>query len=301
MKRIGLLISFFLVSLQINAQELWGAANSNYAGAMGNELNPAAVVGTPFKWELNFLSIEGSMMNNYLYLQRHSQAFKNGMKGEGIGEDRIKDRFTTSDKAAFQKVNVMLPSFMVSNSKWGFGFHVSTKQALSVTNVPYTLAKFLKEGFYYTPLQKLEFSGENMSIAGMNWNEAGITAGLSLVNRPEAFLTAGMTMNYLYGMNAFYMDVDKMDYNVQSDTMWHVAISDLQYGYAVPVGGASPLQKKGSGFSTSVGVQYYRNRNEVAYDPCQKESGTKKYDYKIGFSIVDIGKVKFNRMAIPIS
>ena len=295
MKRIYFFISCLLFTLQINAQEHWGAANSNYAGVMGHDLNPASIVGTPFKWELNFLAADVSLMNNYVYLQRNSGAVRAGMKGEGVSADRIQVNNSKRDKSAFASVNLKLPSFMISRAKYGLGFHVATRMALSVNGVPGPFATFMKEGFTYTPLQKMDLSIDNMKLAAMNWNEAGITAGVRLFDITTATMTAGITANYLYGMNSFYLDVNKLDYNVQSDSLWHIGLANAEYGHSLSADPNDLTKQKGSGFSTSLGVQYYRGRNETAYDNCAKDKSMKKYDYKIGISLIDIGFINYNK------
>lgn len=296
MVRIGLFITFLLCTLQINAQEMWGVANSNYSGVLGHGLNPASIVGNPFKWELNMISLDASAMNNYVYLQKHSQAFRN-MKGEGIGADRIKTNTSKSDKNANLNLNVMAPSFMSSHQMWGLGFHAATRMALSVHGIPYHIANFMKEGFDYTQQQNTDFTIDNMSMAAMNWNEAGLTGGLALIVRPESFLTAGVTLNYLYGMNAAYLNLDNFKYNVPSDTLWKIDLADINYGYAFSEKSGDLFQKKGSGYSTSLGLQYYRNRDPEAYNNCAKDNNVKKYDFKIGISIIDIGKINYNTNA----
>ncbi|MEP7264003.1 MAG: DUF5723 family protein [Bacteroidota bacterium] len=303
MKIWKFLITGILVFSGLNSfsQEMWGIANSNYAGTMGHELNPASIVANPFKWEIHFLSADVSVMNNYMFLKRNSRAIRLGVRGESVNEERFTDNYTKNDKKAFGSAYIKLPSLMYSGKKWGLGFHVSTKVGLSATGIPYHLAKFMKEGFDYTPQQQINYSGGNAAIAAMNYNEAGITGGLLLMDDKTSFLTGGITLNYLYGMNSVYLLINDINYNVQADTLWQIYVANAEYGHASVDGGnngaSDALSKKGGGFSTSVGVQYYRNRNDAAYNPCFNGKAQKKYDYKIGFSLIDIGRIKWNTNA----
>ncbi len=286
---------------RIYGQEMWGISNSNYAGTMGHELNPASIVAAPFKWEILFLSADVSLMNNYMYLKRNSRAIRMGVRGESVNDERISDRYTSSDKKAFGYGYLKLPSVMYSSKNWGVGFHISTKVGLSATGVPYHLAKFMKEGFDYTPQHKINYSGGNSDLAAMNWHEAGITGGMLIRDDKTNFITAGITVNYLYGLNSVYMLIDDINYTVQSDSLWQIYVANMEYGHASADAGdnaaSDALSKKGAGFSTSVGVQFYRNRNDAAYNPCFHGKATKKYDYKIGVSLIDIGKINWNRNA----
>lgn len=298
-----ILVAGILVSSGVNSysQEMWGISNSNYAGTMGHELNPASIVANPFKWEIHFLSADVSVMNNYMYLQKNSRAIRLGVKGESVNEERFKDKYTTNDKKAFGSAYIKLPALMYSSRKWGLGFHVSTKVGLSATGIPYHLAKFMKEGFDYSPQHQINYSGGNTSLAAMNYHEAGITGGMLLMDDKTSFLTGGVTLNYLYGMNSVYLLINDINYNVQADSLWQIYVANIEYGHSSVDGGDNAadnaLSKKGSGFSTSLGVQYYRNRNDAAYNPCFNGKGQKKYDYKIGFSLIDIGKINWKTNA----
>src|SRR4051812_19109176 len=62
----ALCIIFFTFSIGVYGQEMWGIANSNYAGNMGMHLNPASMVGAPYKYEINLVAGDFFFDNNYL-------------------------------------------------------------------------------------------------------------------------------------------------------------------------------------------------------------------------------------------
>jgi hypothetical protein len=292
-----LLLAFTLTTL-VTAQELWGIANSNYAGTMGLDLNPASLVAAPYKWEIHLLSTDISAMNNYLYLQKNSRAIRTFASGGTLSEDRLTYKNITVDKFANVQAFAKLPAFLYSRPKWGIAFHVSSRVALGARGVPYHLANFMKEGFDFKAQQKIDYRGGNSKVAGMNWHEAGICVGAALIRNESNFLAAGLTLNYLYGLNSFYLLLDDINYNVQADTLWQIYLAKLEYGHAIldpnNPSSAGAFAKKGSGIGGSIGFQYYRNKKEV--NPCDKGK-FKKYDFKIGFSLIDIGRIKYNTAA----
>ena len=99
-----------LLTLDAKAQELWGAANSNYAGNMGLELNPASLVGAPYRWEIHLLSADISAMNNYLYLKKNSRALRAFAAGNSVAADRVTYDNITSDKFAKDRKSTRLNS-----------------------------------------------------------------------------------------------------------------------------------------------------------------------------------------------
>jgi hypothetical protein len=282
------------------AQEMWGASNSNYAGQMGLELNPASIVGAPYKWEIHVLSMDAALINNYMYLAKRSRLIRKSFAGESLEQDRITDRFTKTDKWAYSSAFLKYPGFIWVGKKYSFAFHASTRFELSAQKVPYHFAKFMKEGFDYDPLQQQNFEGGNTSMAILNWHEIGVTAGMVLTDDKTNYLTGAVTLNYNYGLNAYFVNLNDFKYNSQYDSLLIVNNINMQYGHSWPDGAedgaAQALQRKGKGYSTTVGFQYYKNRNESFYNPCSRQKGI-PYDYKIGFSIMDIGYIKYNKNA----
>ena len=275
------LILVFLISFCAKSQELWGAANSNYAGQMGIELNPASLVGAPYSWELHILSADIAAMNNYLFLKKHSKVLASIRSGNSVSPDRVTYENTTSDKFANVQAFIKLPAFIISKEKWGLGFHVSSRLAVSARGIPYHLANFMKEGFDFKPQQKKDYEGGNAKVTAMNWHEAGITGGLALVNDGTNYITGGLTLNYLYGLNSFYLLVNNINYDVQADTLWQIYLAKVEYGHASidlnNANSAGAFSKKGTGLGGNLGFQYYRNRSKTAYEPCSlfaESSGT---------------------------
>ena len=116
-KRILLLLLIFLISKHSNAQEMWGAANSNYAGNMGLELNPASIVAAPYKYEIHILSADVSAMNNYLFLMKHSKAIRSAISGTAIPPERLTYENTERDKFGNVQAFVKAPGFIFSKEK----------------------------------------------------------------------------------------------------------------------------------------------------------------------------------------
>lgn len=284
------------------AQEMFGAASSNYAGQMGMDLNPASIVNAPYRWELHLVSMDVSVLNNYMYLAKNSRLIRKSFKGESVAQERFTDKYTTKpNKWAYNSAFLKYPAFIYSGKKFALGFHISTREELSARNVPFHLAKFLKEGFDYDQQQGINYTMNKPSNTVLiNWHELSFTGGAKLYDTPEAFITGALTVNYNYGLNAVYVQIKDLQYNSVADTLLVIDNIDLEYSHAVPDNGNNgvqkTLQKKGGGWSTSFGMEYYRNRNEAFYNPCRKKEG-KPYDYKIGASIIDLGYMKFNKNA----
>ena len=294
-----LLLILSAVFMPAHAQEMSGASASNYAGQNGLDINPASIVSAPYKWEIHILSTDVALVNNYMFLKAQSGLIHKSFTGETVSKDQWPDRYTKSpNKFAYASAFVKYPAFIWVDKNYAIAFHVSTRLELSANNVPYHLAKFLKEGFNYTPQQKNDYTANNASVDLLNWHEFGLTFGKPLIDQAGTYLTAAITVNYNYGLNAYYADIKNLHYDSQADTLLQIYNADVNYGHALSesnsVGGA--LQHKGNGWSANGGVEYYRNRNDNFYNPCSKQQG-KPYDYKIGISFMDFGYIKFSKDA----
>lgn len=295
---IFLLVYSCVSIFKVEAQEMWGPSHSNYAGQYGLDLNPASIAGVPYRWEIHFLSMDASILNNYMYLKSQSKLITKGFKGETIDDGKLTDRYTKKpEKFGYGSLFLKYPAFIYSAKKWSAGFHVSTRAEISAVNVPYHLAKYLKEGFDYDPQQNINFKAKNTKAAVLNWHELGLSFAGVLYDDQEYFVTGGLTGNYLYGLNALYLNLDYADYIVPSDTLLVVHDIVAEYGHALPDNGTrgsdSPLAKRGYGYSFTTGFQLYKNRNESFYDPCKRSNGEKPYDFRLGVSMIDVGYLKY--------
>jgi hypothetical protein len=297
-----LFVVFF--SSNASAQEMWGVANSNYAGQMGIGLNPASIVGAPYKWELHILSFDASVMNNYMYLKRNSRLIRNSFTGETVSEDKTPDRYTKTDKWAYSSMFLKYPAFIWNSKKFSLAFNTSTRLGLSANKVPYHLAKFIKEGFEYDPQQQLFYSGGGTSLVLINWQEFAFTGGMVLRNESDWYVSAAATLKYNYGFNSFFVNINDMVYNSAADSLLIVQNLDMEYGHASANDGetspGSILKKRGKGWGLNYGMEFVRNRNDNFYNPCSKTTD-KPYDYKIGVSIIDLGYIDFNTEARTFS
>ena len=64
--RTTLLFLALLVSKVSFSQDMLGVSNGNYAGNSGMAMNPTAMLLMPYKWELQILSFNLSVDNNFV-------------------------------------------------------------------------------------------------------------------------------------------------------------------------------------------------------------------------------------------
>lgn len=277
---------------------MWGISNSNFAGQMGLYLNPSSIAHVPYKREFHLVSADVFADNNYVYLRPFSGVFRKTITGENIPDNRILDYYNPKYKRAYIGGHLSGPAVIFARNRYSWGAHLSWRSANSAANVPYHLAKFLYEGFSYSPQHNINYTAGPWRAAASGWFEVGGTYArvLSAVNEsPENknLWKAGVTATAAFGSYAIFADSKSLDYEVVSSNLLTVNNWDIEYGHTVPNDREEIFSEmfkiKGLGFRTSFGLTYTNNYNRAAYDCYLSADNFEKYKYKIGFSLLDFG------------
>ena len=77
MKKLGLILLVVTGFISANAQSYLGYYQDNYAGVQGVLFNPASIVDSRFKTDINLFSF-GTAIGNDMYAVSFSDAFKSG-------------------------------------------------------------------------------------------------------------------------------------------------------------------------------------------------------------------------------
>jgi hypothetical protein len=295
--KFAVILMALLLSVGAYAQEMLGIAGSNYAGNFGIDMNPASMAFSPIKYELNVLSGNLMFQNNYIYFPKGTMSAGKFFKGNFFDYD-WQDNYTSKDKTAFMQGTIKGPSFFTRIGKTAFGLHTGLKSYGSVRNLDYELAKFFYENTTYVPLHHLNLEASNNKVAAIIYGEVGASVAHQMDVGAGNKVALGFTGNYLLGLDAFYIKNDYMGFKFDNEAMLHVADLQAEYGYAVPQQGErNYFNIRGTGFSTTWGLQYMHGLNPEAYNVYASRLHFKKYQYKAGISLVDAGSILFAKDA----
>jgi len=99
------------------------------------------------------------------------------------------------------------------------------------------------------------------------------------------------------GFDGIYLDVKKLDYAFHDSTTAIIHSIDATLDHAVDASGnfsgGSLFAIRGLGASTTLGVTYIRHHNRAAYDCNNFSDRNKKYQYRLGASLIDLGYIRF--------
>ena len=324
MKKLFLLI---LVSFTYFAQsqDFTGFNQSNYAGVTGVYLQPASIVDSRMKFDMNLIGLNIGAYNNYIGIDR--SAFKR-VKVDGkttlpafddtlFAEKYLNEKVNGRNKSFFVSNRIAGPSFMVPiNRKNAIAFTSNVRTYVNIDGVSPDLAKLAYEEFKYPSLWVTNLNNKNLSIQEMTWTEYGLTYAHVFKDDNEHYFKGGATVKLLQGVQSAYMFVKDLEYNFQTDTTLSLIESDVKYGHSdnfnfenQELGGSNSganvfdfsQSYPGLGFDFGAVYEWRPSYLKYKYDMDGKKdlwrNDKNKYKLKVGISITDIGSIKFKKGA----
>jgi outer membrane protein OmpA-like peptidoglycan-associated protein len=333
MKKRLLSLIFFALSFNFFSQNYLGVMSSNYAGAMGNDVNPANFVDGRFKFDLNLFSTNLNIYQNFGYFDAGAMrtAQQNALgdtywwKGS-FSKDILSawsqpdstfiDRFivhkydqnTKTTLGMNMNLQVDLFNFMFHISpKIAVGFGVKARSILNIDNMDPKLAVLAEEGLEYPDLWNLKLNEELLNINHLSWTEYGLNYSQVVLDQKEHFFKAGGKVKYLQGYSAAYMYTNNFSYNlVNEDTSQYLA-GDFAYGYSknidqlVANGGGIPKASAKFGLGLDLGFVYEwrpdweKHKYDMDNETNLWKRNMNKYKARVGFSVLDLGGIRFEK------
>jgi len=310
------LIIILLSFKPLVAQEMLGIVNSSYAGITGSVINPAVTVTSPFYLDINLLSGDIFAENNYIYLAkeeyRFSRFFSKNPDYPTHGADNSMiayDYYNTKDKKAFANERFIGPSFAITVGRHSFGIVTGARAFMSTKHVPYDVAKFAFERFKLPPeatdLYNTPFTHDkDIYNAEMAWAEVGFNYSYVFKQESQEYWAAGITVKDLLGHSGGYMYSQNLDYQVFNEDSLMFNNLKAEAGYSLPLNYETNEYMKdplfrGKGLGVDLGVIYQKKKKEVQPEKVRKlcSQNYTPYQYKIGVSILDIGRIRFTQNA----
>ena len=310
MKRILSVLSFIIIINYGYAQDFIGMTNSNYSGLYGVGLQPASIVDSRISFDLIINSTNAELGNTVISVSR------NDLLGDSSIGSYLKFRDVKGDRQVYANVNAMGPSAMWHyKHKYYFALTTRTRAIVNIHNVDADMAKLLSDTYLLGDTTALNFS-QGLSTSGfglkaMVWGEVGATFGMKILEVGPHYLKGAGTIKYLKSGSSAYFVADDIDYKVIGDSVLSINSAGIKYGIAKGVleNANSLIDGSRSGLGIDLGIVYeYRPEKDKAkylYSMDGKDDNIRydlnKYKYRVGLSILDIGKVGFNTGAVASS
>jgi len=278
MKKYIIFLSLF-ITVRAFAQPWPGYNTSMYAGIHALSYQPEIQSVMPADWDINVLSANLTFFNENLF------------GWDPVGD--VKSANLHSIEDIFQNhtgvINgtIKLPSFAVRlNDRSTVGFSWNIRGILFSNLSDGGLSDFFND-IENPNVPVASFNGDFARGIFTSWSQYGFFYSREIFNKNRNQLFGGITLNILSGKGSAYMDLSNLSFNYSDGILSDV---DLTFRMALSEeadklisGQEIPLFKK-FGFGTDFGITYKRLKNE--------QPGS-SYFYKLGFSVINLGKINY--------
>lgn len=299
---------FFSVAF---SQDFLGYSGSNYAGVSGIDLNPASIADSRYKFDMTLLGANSTVANNYIGISKLVvKNSKTAFNDTSFQDKYMIERIAPYNKRIFVSQQAVAPSFMITRTpKDAFAITVRARSMFNVDGLEPELASLIYHNLDDPINWKKDYVNEKLSIQTMTWMEIGGTYARVLKDANDQFFKVGGRLKMLQGMNAAYLYVENLNYNFSNDTVVSISNTDVNYGHSSNFTLDSNMVNDFSASKVTMGldlgvVYEWRPGRETKYrydmdgktgiDMRYKD----KYKLRVGFSILDIGRIKFEKSTV---
>ncbi len=296
-----------LVSNTLPAQEMLGIVNSSYSGITGSVINPAVTVTSPYYLDINIIAGDMFFENNFIYLPKEEYRFSRFMSKNPefptYNNSNLivqSNNSLTKNMNAYGNMRVLGPSVSITAGRHSFGIVTGARAVMSIRNVPADLANLIFEKFKNPPQYNINYKyTRDMYAAGAAWGEVGFNYSYVVKQQSSDYWAAGITVKALKANSGAYIYGDNEDYIVKdSSLMLYNFIGEA--GYSLPINyetneyTGNPIFS-GKGMGVDLGVIYEKKKSDPDLQTKGELCSQKyiPYKYKIGVSILDIGRIRF--------
>lgn len=314
MKKI-FIIFLLLSAFKLQSQDYQGFHTSSFAGVYGLNFNPAEIGDSRLKFHMNLIGLDVKASNNYVWLRGESFTNPDLFNDPKFKEKNTGERLNGNDKEGYFSTKINMPlSFMYSiNSKNAIAVSWNTNFLGNFDGVSETLARFAYNN-KDTNLYRLT-SNEYFNTNIMSWMDIGVTYSRELINSGNHNLRGAMTLKYNQGLASIYMFGQDAEIKIRDKEHLSYVNGTFAAGASyLPVmddNGSNPttgqfidsfMANRRGGWGGDLGFVYeHRDPTENYQYQMNCKTVTRndqgKYKFKLGFSITDLGYVRFKRSA----
>ncbi|BDS15272.1 DUF5723 family protein [Aureispira anguillae] len=305
------------------AQQYQGFNTSNYSGITGIYENPANIADGRYLLDINLISADFNLNNNYIAFNTQLLSLNNNPIGDstynGAFQAFRNDHFSEKQwnqlqqTRIYQSLNVQGPSFLFNIGKNAFAITSGVRQYLHLDNLDPQTADFILGELKNPSTWNVDLNNQKLNALGAVWAEFGIGYGREILNTGAHFLKGGVHLKMLVAMYSAHLYADELVLNFKNDDTVRVRVSDVRFGYSddmryirsgmqsSDVGNFFANMFNRAGFAADFGFVYeWRPKHEKYAHPTKEGKQVRhknKYKLKVGFAVADIGGVTFDRGA----
>jgi outer membrane protein OmpA-like peptidoglycan-associated protein len=313
------ILTFFPIS-KLCSQTINGMSTGNYAGIAGLSFNPASIVDSRYKFDINIASAQYFFINNYFdadpLLFARQLLRKEPYNGSfaAVKEDLLSPRVPAPDGVVRARMNteLLLPlSFMLTTGKRSaIALSLRNRFEQTIDNLNPQTASIFYEQLNDPKLHGVAMNNNNFTQSFMNWQELGFTYGRVFLNANRHFLKGAVTAKWLGGNAASYIQADSLEVTFHDNQTLSLSSPNLQYARTVRADFDlfnrrelfTNLESQSFGYDFGIVYEYrgrignFQYKNENLENLLRRDRN--KYTFRFGAALNDLGMLSFNRLPL---
>jgi len=289
LKRVILPLLMVLWIQDYFGQDMAGVAGSTRSPVNTIFINPSSIVDSRAFIDINIVGFSVFARNNLAYLPGGSLSRTQLEALDGPGIDLSRNNYR-----AYADVMVQGPSVTFNVKKHAFGLITNFRTVADARGIDNILGNYLINGFQYQPQMGQVHESKNLRTHALAWAETGITYGTIISRRGDMITQGAISVKRLWGVSGVGARIDNWRYIVADSNRLESFDFIGEYGFNDVMSSGFNL-RNGSGFGVDLGVTFKRrfksSEGYTPFDPCTDGD----YRFKFGFSLLDVGRVRFNR------
>jgi hypothetical protein len=327
MKKLIIVLTILVLGLNKSfGQFQTGMPTSNLAGVMGITVNPANTNYLNNGTDFMLFSMSGGIMNNGFYLNPKpipsflspdliSSFTSKPASGEKEKINETFDRVFNIQRSLknrnyiFADLTIYGPSLLINFKKHSYGFTSALKTASSTVNLAPEMAIFMLKGSNAIELQEKSFDWNRVVSGTLVYTDIAFNYSYEIANTYKSKHRFGLSAHYLNGINAIDIaDMGGTRWTFTGDSTIALTGGNFRYNYAATKSGKinELMESRGRGFAFDIGYTYVRKKKSlptvITLCPNIRYGGSvrsyQEYKWKLGMSIMDIGKIDFNNQTV---
>lgn len=249
-------------------------------------INPSSMLDAKTRIDINLISAAGFFMNNILFLEKTSVRSylyqKQFLKELDLNVDLENRKYHLYSRLVAQG-----PSFVFSQGDHAFGLGLGVKSYTSIRNIQHSVIS----GVVTQQLPSERINVKNISLTSMNYGDVKLSYAYTFLKKKRELFMGGFSLSKFIPISSYSYKVKKFEATINDDSTG--IVDNLNTDFIIQNINRLSFM---SGFGLDLGFTYERMKSEsFHYYPNSLKNNCKKnyYLYKIGISIVDIGKLKF--------
>ncbi len=293
-------VILLLCMISVKSQSYVGFLTDNYSGVHGVISNPANIVDSRFKTDINLIGASAFAGNDYFGVN-----FNDIFDDDYEIEDEAR-RFPEDKNNLIGNVDVLGPSFMFNiNEKNSIAVFTRARAFYNVNDINSETI----EGLIDNLDDNVSFDiNQGDAYASANaWAEVGLSYGRVFLNKEQHFLKGGITLKYLQGLGTAYASGTDLSVDFDADAIIAgngtvETTGEVAYGYSENLEedlDEIEVVSGATGFGVDLGF-IYEWRPDYKDHTITDSKGNpytfkdiNKYKLKFGLSLTDLGSISY--------